>query len=70
MFNIKEVILFKIIMKEIILSRTCENCKNNNNQYQSNKFFDNQFNRNYSSDKIYYFNTFEKIDRLNNYIVM
>ena len=43
-FNIKKITLFKVIMQNIILSRTRENDNNNNNQYKNNKFFDNQFN--------------------------
>ena len=40
-FNIKKTILFKIIMQEIILSRTREDDNNSNNQHKSNKFFEN-----------------------------
>ena len=43
-FNIKKVILFKIIMQEIILSRTRESSDNSKNQHKINEFFDNQFN--------------------------
>ena len=45
-FNIKKVILFRIIMQEITLSRTRENDDNSNNEYKNNKFFNNQFNWN------------------------
>ena len=65
--NIKKVILFKIIMQEIILSRTREDDNNSNNQYKSNKFFDNQFNRNQQSDKVRHFNKFEKNNKSNNH---
>ena len=41
MFNIKENILFKMIMQEIILNRTREDDNNRNNQYKNNKSFDN-----------------------------
>ena len=44
--NTKKAILFKIIMQEIILSRTREDDSNSNNQHKSNKIFDNYFNRN------------------------
>ena len=67
-FNIKETTLFKIIMRQIILSRTCEDDNNYNNQYKSNKFLNNQFNRNQRSDEVRYFNKFEKNVRLNNYL--
>ena len=39
--NTKEIILFKIIMQKITLSRTREGDDNNNNQHKNNKFFDN-----------------------------
>ena len=67
MLNIKEAILFKIIMQKIRLSHTREDDNNNNNQYKFNKFFNNQFNRNQQSDKVCHFNKFEKNDKLNNY---
>ena len=44
--NIRENILFQIIMQKITLSRTRENDDNNNNQHKNNKFLNNQFNRN------------------------
>ena len=66
-FNIKETILFKIIMQEITLSRTRENDDNSNNQSKSNKFFDNQSNQNQQSDKVRHFNKFEKSDKSNNH---
>ena len=66
-FNIKETILFKTIMQEIILSRTREDGGNSNNQHKNNKFFDNQFNRNQQSDKVCHLNKFEKSDKLNNH---
>ena len=68
-FNIKEFILFIIITQEIILSRTREDDNNSNNQYNNNKFFDNQFNRNQQSDKVQYFNKFEKNNKLNNHFI-
>ena len=40
-FNIRKIILFKIIMQEIILSHMREDDDNSNNQYKSNKFFNN-----------------------------
>ena len=67
MFNIKKIIFFQIIMQKIILSRTREGGISNINQYKSNKFFDNQFNRNHEFDKIRHFNKFEKNDKSNNY---
>ena len=39
--NIKKTILFKIIIEKIILNCTREEGDSNNNQYKSNKFFDN-----------------------------
>ena len=66
-FNIKEIILFKTIMQEITLSRTREGDDNSNNQHKSNKFFDNQSNRNQQSDKARHFNKFEKNDKSDNY---
>ena len=45
-FNIKKIILFKIIIQGITLNRMREDDNNSNNQYKNNKFFDNQFNRN------------------------
>ena len=39
--NTRKAILFKVIIQEIILSRTRENDNNNNNQHKNNKFFDN-----------------------------
>ena len=64
-FNIKKIILFKIIMQKIALSRTREDDDNNNNQHKSNKFFDNQFNRNRQSDKVRHFNKFKKNEKSN-----
>ena len=46
LFNIREIILFKIIIRETTLNRTRGDGDNSNNQHKSNKFFDNQFNRN------------------------
>ena len=66
-FNIKKTILFKIIMQKIILSRMREDDNNNNNQHKSNKFFDNQFNRNQQSDKARDLNKFKKNDKSNNH---
>ena len=65
--NIKEIILFKIVIEKITLSRTREDDDNRNNQYKSNEFFDNQFNRNQQSDKVRHFNKFEKNDKSDNY---
>ena len=65
--NIREAILFKTIMQEIILSCTREDDNNSNNQHKNNKFFDNQFNRNQQSDKARHFNKFEKNNKSNNY---
>ena len=65
--NIKKIILFKIIMQKIILSRMREDDTNNNNQHKNNKFFDNQFNRDQQFDKVRHFNKFEKKDKLNNH---
>ena len=39
--NIKETILFKILIQEITLNCTRENDDNSNHQYKNNKFFDN-----------------------------
>ena len=44
--NIKKIILFKIIMQKIILSRTREDDDNYNFQQKNNKFFKYQFNQN------------------------
>ena len=38
-FNIKKIILFKIIMQKITLNRTRENDDNHNFQQKNNKFF-------------------------------
>ena len=65
--NTKKIILFKVIMQEITLSRTREDDDNSNNQHKSNKFFDNQFNRNQQSDKAHHFNKFEKDNKSNNH---
>ena len=65
--NIRKTILFKVIMQEITLSRTREDDGNSNNQHKSNKFFDNQFNRNQQSDKVRHFNKFEKNEKSNNH---
>ena len=54
-------------MQKIILSRTRENDVSSNNQHKNNKFFDNQFNRNYQSDKVRYFDKFERNNKSNNY---
>ena len=43
-FNIKKIILFKIIMQKITLNRTRENDDNHNFQQKDNKFFKYQFN--------------------------
>ena len=37
-FNIKEIILFKVIMQKIILSRTRKDDDNHNFQQKNNKF--------------------------------
>ena len=66
-FNIKKIILFKIIMQKITLSRTRENDDNHNFQQKNNKFFEHQFNRNQQSDKFRHFNNFEKNDKLKNH---
>ena len=66
MLNIKEFILFKIIMQKIILSCMRKGNDNSNNQYKSYKFFNTQFNRNYQSNKVYHFNKFKKNNKLNN----
>ena len=66
-FNIKKTILFKIIMQEITLSCTRENDNNNNNLYKSNKFFDNQFNRNQQFHKTCHFNKFKKNNKSDNH---
>ena len=65
--NIKKIILFKIIMQKIILSRTREDDNNHNFQQKNNKFFEHQFNRNQQSDKFRHFNNFEKNDKSENY---
>ena len=44
--NIRKIILFKIIMQKITLSRTREDDDNYNFQQKNNKFFEHQFNRN------------------------
>ena len=64
--NIKKIILFKIIVQKILLYRTRENDVNDNNQHKRNKFFNNQFNRNYQSDEACHFNKFEKNDKSDN----
>ena len=46
MLNIKEIILFKVIMQKITLSRTREDDDNHNFQQKNNKFSEHQFNRN------------------------
>ena len=46
MFNIRDIILFKSIMQEIILSCTRDNNNHNYFQLKNNKFFEHQFNRN------------------------
>ena len=66
-FNIKKIILFKIIMQKITLSRTREGDDNHNFQQKNNKFFEHQFNRNQQSDKFRHFNNFEKNDKSENY---
>ena len=65
--NIRKTILFKVIMQETTLSRTRESDGNSNNQYKSNKFFNNQSNRNQQSDKARHFNKFEKKDKSNSH---
>ena len=65
--NIKEVILFKVIMQKIMLSRTREDDDNHNFQQKSNKFFEHQFNRNQQFDKFRYFNNSERNDKSENY---
>ena len=65
--NIKKIILFKIIMQKITLSRTRENDDNHNFQQKNNKFFEHQFNRNQQSDKFQHFNNFEKNDKSENH---
>ena len=67
MSNIKEIILFKIIMQKITLSRTREGDGNSNNQHKNNKSFHNQFNRNQQSDKVCHLNKFEKNDKWDNH---
>ena len=57
-------------MQKIILSRTREDDDNSNNQHKSNKFFNNQFNRNQRSDKTRHFTKFKKNNKLNNYFNM
>ena len=66
-FNIKEIILFKIIIQKITLSRTRENDDNHNFQQKNNKFFEHQFNRNQQFDKFRHFNNFKKNDKSENY---
>ena len=39
-FNIKKIILFKVIIQKITLSRTRENDDNHNFQQKNNKFFE------------------------------
>ena len=65
--NIKEIILFKVIMQKIMLGRTRENGDNHNFQQKNNKFFEHQFNRNQQFDKFWYFNNSEKSDKSRNY---
>ena len=43
-FNIKKIILFKIIMQKTTLDRTREDDNNHNFQQKDNKFFEHQFN--------------------------
>ena len=66
-FNIKKIILFKVIMQKIILSCTREGGDNHNFQQKDNKFFEHQFNRNQQSDKFWHFNNSEKSDKLENH---
>ena len=66
-FNIRKIILFKIIMQKITLSRTREDDDNHNFQQKNNKFFEHQFNRNQQFDKFRHFNNFEKNDKLKNH---
>ena len=65
--NIKEIILFKIIMQKITLSRTREDDDNYNFQQKDNKSFEHQFNRNQQFDKFRHFNNFEKNDKSENH---
>ena len=65
--NIKKIILFKIIMQKIILSRTRESDDNHNFQQKDNKSFGYQFNRNQQSDKPRHPNNSEKNDKSENY---
>ena len=66
-FNIRKIILFKVIMQKIILSRTREDDDNHNFQQKNNKFFEHQFNRNQQFDKFRHFHNFKKNDKLTNY---
>ena len=65
--NIKKIILFKIIMQKITLSRTREDDDNYNFQQKDNKFFKHQFNRNQQFDKFRHFNNFKKNDKSENH---
>ena len=65
--NIKKIILSKVIMQEITLSRTREDDDNYNFQQKNNKFFEHQSNRNQQSDKSQHFNNFEKNDKSENH---
>ena len=65
--NIKKIILFKIIMQKITMSRTREDDDNHNFQQKNNKFFEHQFNRNQQFDKFQHFNNFEKNNKSENY---
>ena len=65
--NIKEIILFKIIMQKITLGRTREADDNHNFQQKNNKFSEHQFNRNQQFDKSQHFNNFEKNDKSENH---
>ena len=49
-FNIKNIILFKAIMQEIIFSRTRDNDNYNYFQLKDNKFFKYQLNQNQQSN--------------------
>ena len=66
-FNIKKIILFKIIMQKIMLSRTREDDDNYNSQQKNNKSSEYQFNRNQQSDKFRHFNNSEKNDKSKNH---
>ena len=61
MSNIKEIILFKIIMQKIMLSRTREDDDNYYFQQKDNKFFGHQFNRNQQFNKLRHFNNSKKM---------